>query len=123
MGYLRFLWAGWSALSAVWQKMKDLDAAGVARLSDQWWLELRKWTEVKTLSLVKRQDKGVLKLFKSDNAFFHGVLVYLKSDHLAAVETAAGLTAKNAAERALLAKATVPKPRMGDPGTGGVHQI
>lgn len=122
MQYITFIWSGLSGLRAFWKKLRDLDSQGVARFSDAWALEIRKWLEIQALQLAKHEDKAFAKLFRSYGRLIRCAMITLKSDELAKIDAAQGDDKKlQAAIDSLNNKQTL-YLRPGQPGTNGYHQ-
>lgn len=110
MTYLRFLWHGCTFLKELWRQVKAIDAAGVARFSDQWWLEIRKWIEIRIVSAQKNQDTGWRALFQTDNQLLRGLQLLFKSDRIKEIAEARTPAARHEAEQRLYEKPTEPPP-------------
>lgn len=61
------------------------DAAGVERLSDEFWANARHSAELVVLGWAEGQDKGIRKLFQTDNQLLRGLGIWLKSDAILAI--------------------------------------
>lgn len=85
---MKSLWMALKLLPAALAQIKEADRRVSDRFSDAWWAELRACLERWVLKTYLRADKGILRLFDTDNAFLRGMLVMLKSDHLYALSQA-----------------------------------
>lgn len=88
-------------------EMEEADKVIAARYSEAWWAEFRKRTEICILKLYLHADRGLLKMFQTDNMILKGLLIWMKSDHLYAIERARTTEEREQAIQALLDKNAV----------------
>lgn len=82
---MKNLWLIWKLFRGATKKVKAADKKLVAWLSPAWWARFRKGIEEASYEMWQKRDEGGLAFFQCDDAFFFGVLVAIKSDHLYAI--------------------------------------